>query len=106
MGERVIPRVLAGKAMRVVGYPDVRHTWTFITDVARADHHRRRRASVGPGVGCAAQRAADATATDLSALRRLGRADREGRFDPTTGAPDAGALRTHDSRAAGDCLSV
>jgi nucleoside-diphosphate-sugar epimerase len=36
MGERVIPRVLAGKAMRVVGDPDVRHTWTFITDVARA----------------------------------------------------------------------
>jgi nucleoside-diphosphate-sugar epimerase len=36
MGERVIPRVLVGKAVRVVGKPDVPHTWTFINDVARA----------------------------------------------------------------------
>ena len=36
MGERVIPRVLEGKAVRVIGDPDVAHSWTYITDVARA----------------------------------------------------------------------
>jgi nucleoside-diphosphate-sugar epimerase len=36
MGERVILRVLARKAVRVIGDPDATHSWTFITDVARA----------------------------------------------------------------------
>lgn len=36
MGDRVIPRVLAGKSVRVIGNPDVAHSWTYITDVARA----------------------------------------------------------------------
>jgi hypothetical protein len=36
MGERVIPRVLAGKSVRVIGDPDAAHSWTYITDVARA----------------------------------------------------------------------
>jgi len=36
MGERVIPRVLAGKKVRVIGDPDAAHSWTYITDVARA----------------------------------------------------------------------
>jgi nucleoside-diphosphate-sugar epimerase len=36
MGERVIPTVLAGKPVRVVGACDVAHTWSFINDVARA----------------------------------------------------------------------
>jgi nucleoside-diphosphate-sugar epimerase len=36
MGERVIPKVLAGKPVRVVGACDVPHTWSFINDVARA----------------------------------------------------------------------
>jgi nucleoside-diphosphate-sugar epimerase len=36
MGERVVPRVLAGKSARVIGDPDAAHSWTYITDVARA----------------------------------------------------------------------
>jgi nucleoside-diphosphate-sugar epimerase len=36
MGERVVPKVLAGKPVRVVGACDVPHTWTYINDVARA----------------------------------------------------------------------
>jgi nucleoside-diphosphate-sugar epimerase len=36
MGERVIPRVLAGKRVRVIGDPDAAHSWTYITDVGRA----------------------------------------------------------------------
>jgi nucleoside-diphosphate-sugar epimerase len=36
MGERVIPRILAGKAVRVVGNTDLAHSWTYINDVARA----------------------------------------------------------------------
>lgn len=35
MGERIVPRILAGKSVRVVCSPDVPHTWTFINDVAR-----------------------------------------------------------------------
>ena len=36
MGERVVSRVLGGKAVRVIGDPDATHSWTYITDVARA----------------------------------------------------------------------
>ena len=36
MGERIIPRVLAGKRVRVIGDPDAAHSWTYVTDVARA----------------------------------------------------------------------
>ncbi len=36
MGERVVPRILAGKPVRLVmGGPDVPHSWTYIDDVAR-----------------------------------------------------------------------
>lgn len=34
MGDRVVPRVLAGKSVSVVGAPDQLHSWTFINDVA------------------------------------------------------------------------
>ena len=33
---RVIPRVLAGKRVRVFGDPDLPHSWTYVPDVARA----------------------------------------------------------------------
>ena len=36
LGERVVPRLLAGRAVRVIGDPDVPHSWTFVPDVARA----------------------------------------------------------------------
>jgi len=36
LGERIIPNVIAGKPARVLGDPDVAHSWTYITDVARA----------------------------------------------------------------------
>jgi nucleoside-diphosphate-sugar epimerase len=36
MGERVIPRILAGKGVQVVGRTDLPHSWTYINDVARA----------------------------------------------------------------------
>jgi nucleoside-diphosphate-sugar epimerase len=36
LGERIIPRLLAGKPVRVLGNPDVQHSWTYIWDVARA----------------------------------------------------------------------
>jgi nucleoside-diphosphate-sugar epimerase len=36
MGDRVVPRILAGKAVRVVGKTDMPHSWTYINDVARA----------------------------------------------------------------------
>jgi len=36
LGERIIPNVLAGKPVRVLGDPDVAHSWTYITDVAGA----------------------------------------------------------------------
>jgi nucleoside-diphosphate-sugar epimerase len=35
LGERVVPRVLAGKGVRVVGSADAPHTWTYTGDVAR-----------------------------------------------------------------------
>lgn len=35
LGERVVPRVLAGKGVRVLGDPDAPHTWTDVRDVAR-----------------------------------------------------------------------
>jgi len=35
MGDRVMPRMLGGKAVQVVGRTDTTHTWTAPTDVAR-----------------------------------------------------------------------
>jgi nucleoside-diphosphate-sugar epimerase len=35
LGERIIPKVIAGKPIRVLGDPDVPHSWTYVTDVAR-----------------------------------------------------------------------
>jgi nucleoside-diphosphate-sugar epimerase len=35
MGERVVPKVLAGKAVAVIGALDQPHTWTYVPDVAR-----------------------------------------------------------------------
>ena len=32
---RMIPRVLAGKTVRVIGNPDAPHSWTYVPDVAR-----------------------------------------------------------------------
>ena len=32
---RMIPRVLAGKTVRVIGDPDAPHSWTYVPDVAR-----------------------------------------------------------------------
>ncbi|MEI8082025.1 MAG: NAD-dependent epimerase/dehydratase family protein [Actinomycetes bacterium] len=36
LGERVVPRLLAGKGVSVVGSPDQPHSWTFTDDMARA----------------------------------------------------------------------
>jgi nucleoside-diphosphate-sugar epimerase len=36
LGERIIPKLLAGKQVRVLGDPDMPHSWTYIWDVARA----------------------------------------------------------------------
>jgi nucleoside-diphosphate-sugar epimerase len=33
---RVVPRILAGKAVRVLGNPDLAHSWTYVPDVTRA----------------------------------------------------------------------
>jgi nucleoside-diphosphate-sugar epimerase len=33
---RVIPRILAGKPLRVLGNPDLPHSWTYVPDVTRA----------------------------------------------------------------------
>lgn len=35
LGDRVVPRVLAGKAVRLLGNPDVPHSWTYVGDVSR-----------------------------------------------------------------------
>lgn len=35
LGDRVIPRVLAGKAVRVLGSADAAHSWTYVPDVSR-----------------------------------------------------------------------
>jgi nucleoside-diphosphate-sugar epimerase len=35
LGERVVPRVLAGKGVRLLGDVDLAHTWTYVDDVAR-----------------------------------------------------------------------
>lgn len=35
LGDRVIPRLLAGRRVRVLGSADVAHTWTYVPDVAR-----------------------------------------------------------------------
>jgi len=35
LGERCVPRLLAGKTVRVIGAPDVIHSFTYIGDVAR-----------------------------------------------------------------------
>jgi nucleoside-diphosphate-sugar epimerase len=35
-GERMVPTVLAGKTMRVVGDPDAPHSWTYVPDLAAA----------------------------------------------------------------------
>ena len=34
MGERVLSRVRAGKSVQVIGDPDVKHSWTAVSDVA------------------------------------------------------------------------
>jgi len=36
LGDRIVPKVLAGKPVSVLGDPDAPHSWTYITDVARA----------------------------------------------------------------------
>lgn len=36
LGERVVPRLLAGKRVSVVGDPDAAHSWTDVREVARA----------------------------------------------------------------------
>ena len=35
LGDRVIPRVLAGKSVRVLGSADAVHSWTYVPDVSR-----------------------------------------------------------------------
>ncbi len=35
LGDRIVPRLLEGKGVRVVGDPDVPHTWTYTRDAAR-----------------------------------------------------------------------
>jgi nucleoside-diphosphate-sugar epimerase len=35
MGSRVVPRLLAGRPIRVLGTPDAPHSWTYVPDVAR-----------------------------------------------------------------------
>lgn len=35
LGERVVPRLLRGKGVRVIGSADQPHSWTFVPDVAR-----------------------------------------------------------------------
>ena len=51
LGDRVIPRILAGKKVRAFGAADQPHSWTYVPDVARtiADA-RHRRPVVGTGV--------------------------------------------------------
>lgn len=36
LGERVVPKVLAGKPVQVLGDPDAAHSFTYVGDVARA----------------------------------------------------------------------
>src|SRR4051794_20017160 len=36
LGERAVPRLLAGKTVRTIGDPGLPHSWTYIPDVARA----------------------------------------------------------------------
>lgn len=35
LGERVVPKLLAGKGVRVIGDPDALHSWTYTVDAAR-----------------------------------------------------------------------
>lgn len=35
-GERMVPTILAGKTMRVLGDPDASHSWTYVPDLAAA----------------------------------------------------------------------
>ena len=35
LGDRIVPKLLDGKGVRVVGNPDVPHTWTYTEDAAR-----------------------------------------------------------------------
>ncbi len=35
LGDRVVPRLLAGKGVQVLGSPDTPHSWTYTEDVAR-----------------------------------------------------------------------
>jgi nucleoside-diphosphate-sugar epimerase len=35
LGDRVVPRILAGKGVRVLGSADTAHTWTYVDDVVR-----------------------------------------------------------------------
>lgn len=36
LGERVVPKVLAGKTIWVIGDPDAPHSWTYLPDIGRA----------------------------------------------------------------------
>jgi nucleoside-diphosphate-sugar epimerase len=36
MGSRTVPLVLSGRTVRVIGDPDLPHTWTYVDDVANA----------------------------------------------------------------------
>ena len=35
LGDRIVPKLLAGKGVRVLGNPDVAHSWTYTHDAAR-----------------------------------------------------------------------
>ncbi len=36
LGSRVVPKVLSGQAVQVLGDPDAPHSWTYLLDIARA----------------------------------------------------------------------
>jgi nucleoside-diphosphate-sugar epimerase len=74
LGDRVIPRVLAGKTVRVFGSLDAVHSWAFVPDVSRtlvalgADERSWGRAWIVPSTPALTQREAITSIADVAGV--------------------------------------
>lgn len=77
LGDRVVPKLLAGKSVKVLGDPDAPHSWTAVDDVAAAlvligsDDRAWGRAWHVPTAPPMSQRAAIETMCELAGVSRV-----------------------------------
>ncbi len=106
-GERMVPAVLAGRTIRVLGSPDQPHSFTYVPDLAAA----MVRAAASPELwGSVLHAPTDAALTQrelVAALAAGGRRARPaGRVDPGAAAEGRGRRAPRHARAGGAGLPV